>query len=240
VEIPPNLISGTSTIAAYVVFIASYVVFAVGKFPGLKIDRPAAAIIGAVGMVAFRIVPAHGALGIIDFPTIVLLFSMMVIVGALHLSGFFEWTAEAVLKHVPPQGFLPAVIFTSGILSAFLVNDIVCLVMVPFVLRLTQKVQLPPLPFLLAVATASNIGSVATITGNPQNMLVASYSGISYRDFLLHLGPVALAGLFLDWGILHWLFHRELADSPSPNASTRAAPTTACSRVAARCRPTGR
>ncbi|HKT70170.1 MAG TPA: anion transporter, partial [Terriglobales bacterium] len=171
---------------------------------------PAAAIIGAVAMVAFRIVPPHGALREIDFPTIVLLFSMMVIVGALHLSGFFEWTAEAVLKHLPPRYFLPAVIFTAGILSAFLVNDIVCLVMVPFVLNLTRRMQLPPLPFLLAVATASNIGSVATITGNPQNMLVGSYSGISYRDFLAHLGPVAVAGLFLDWGILHWLFRREI------------------------------
>ena len=209
-QIPPHVFSDAAIVAAYVIFICSYVVFALGKFPGLKIDRPAAAIIGAVAMVAFRIVPPHGALREIDFPTIVLLFSMMVIVGALHLSGFFEWTAEAVLKHLPPRYFLPAVIFTAGILSAFLVNDIVCLVMVPFVLNLTRRMQLPPLPFLLAVATASNIGSVATITGNPQNMLVGSYSGISYRDFLAHLGPVAVAGLFLDWGILHWLFRREI------------------------------
>jgi len=209
-QISPNVFSDASIIAAYVTFGASYLVFALGKFPGLKIDRPAAAIIGAVAMVAFRIVPASGALRLIDFPTVVLLFSMMVIVGGLHLSGFFEWTAEALLKHFPPTLFLPAVIFTSGVLSAFLVNDIVCLVMVPFVLRLTEKMRLPRLPYLLAVATASNIGSVATITGNPQNMLIGSYSGITYRDFLLHLGPVALVGLFLDWLILHLLFRREL------------------------------
>jgi Na+/H+ antiporter NhaD/arsenite permease-like protein len=212
-QIPPHVFSDAAVIAAYVIFISSYVVFALGKFPGLKIDRPAAAIIGAVGMVAFRIVPPHGALREIDFPTIVLLFSMMVIVGALHVSGFFEWTAEAVLRHLPKKWFLPAVIFTTGILSAFLVNDIVCLVMVPFVLNLARRMQLPPLPFLLAVATASNIGSVATITGNPQNMLIGSYSGISYRYFLAHLGPVALAGLFIDWGILHWLFRRETVPS---------------------------
>jgi Na+/H+ antiporter NhaD/arsenite permease-like protein len=164
-------------------------------------------------MVAFRIVPAHGALHEIDFPTIVLLFAMMLIVGALHLSGFFEWTAEAVLKHLPQKWFLPAVIFTTGILSAFLVNDIVCLVMVPFVLNLTRRMQVAPLPFLLAVATASNIGSVATITGNPQNMLIGSYSGIPYRYFLAHLGPIAVGGLFMDWGILHWLFRREMVQS---------------------------
>ena len=218
-QIPPHVFSDAAIVAAYVIFISSYVVFALGKFPGLKIDRPAAAIIGAVAMVAFRIVPPHGALRDIDFPTIVLLFSMMVVVGGLHLSGFFEWTTEAVLKHLPQNWFLPAVIFTTGILSAFLVNDIVCLVMVPFVLNLTRRMQLAPLPFLLAVATASNIGSVATITGNPQNMLIGSYSGISYRDFLAHLGPVALAGLFMDWGILHWLFRRELVQSSAAAVS---------------------
>jgi len=216
VEISPKLLSDISILAAYVIFGASYLVFALGKFPGLKIDRPAAAIVGAVAMVAFRIVPTQGALRVIDFPTIVLLFSMMVIVGGLHLAGFFEWTAELVLKHVPARWFLPAMIFTSGLLSAFLVNDIVCLVMVPFVLKLTERMRLPALPLLLAVATASNIGSVATITGNPQNMLIGSYSGISYREFLARLGPVALGGLFLDWAILYWLFRRDLQASLIP------------------------
>ena len=209
--LPSAALSDATIIAAYVIFSASYLVFALGKFPGLKIDRPAAAIVGAVAMVAFRIVPARGALRVIDFPTIVLLFSMMLIVGSLHLCGFFEWTVEAVLAHLHPRSLLPAVIFTSGILSAFLVNDIVCLVMVPFVLNLTRRMQLPRLPFLLAVATASNIGSVATITGNPQNMLIGSYSHIHYRDFLVHLGPVALAGLFFDWFMLYRIFRKELA-----------------------------
>jgi len=210
-RLPSTFLSEASVAAGYVIFLASYLVFALGKFPGLKIDRPAAAMIGAVAMVAFRIVPARGALGMIDFSTIVLLFSMMVIVGSLHLCGFFEWTAELVWKHLRPRWLLPAVIFTAGILSAFLVNDIVCLVMVPLVLNLTRRMQLPALPFLLAVATASNIGSVATITGNPQNMLIGSYSGIRYCDFLLHLGPVAMAGLFFDWLVLRGIFHRELA-----------------------------
>ncbi len=101
-------------------------------------------------------------------------------------------------------------IFTCGLLSAFFVNDIVCLVMVPFVLSITRRMRLPALPYLLAVATASNIGSVATITGNPQNMLVGSYSGIAYRDFMFHLGPVAVAGLFLDWLVLYWLHGRHI------------------------------
>src|SRR4029077_3446195 len=206
----PAALSDARILAAYVIFLASYVVFALGKFPGLKIDRTGAAIIGAVGMVAFRVVRPGEALRYIDFSTIVLLFSMMLIVGNLHLVGFFEWNAEAVLRRLKPHQLLPAVVFTCGFLSAFFVNDIVCLVMVPFVLSITRRMQLQPLPYLLAVATASNIGSVSTITGNPQNMLIGSFSGIRYRDFLLHLGPVAVVGLFVDWAVLHWIHLRNV------------------------------
>ena len=208
--LPAAALSDARILAAYIIFLASYLVFALGKFPGLKIDRPGAAIIGAVAIVGFRIVRPAEALRFIDFGTIVLLFSMMLIVGNLHLVGFFEWNAEVVLKRLPPQYLLPAVIFTCGILSAFFVNDIVCLVMVPFVLSITKRMNLPPLPYLLAVATSSNIGSVATITGNPQNMLIGSFSGIPYRDFLRHLGPIAIVGLFVDWIVLHKVYAREL------------------------------
>jgi Na+/H+ antiporter NhaD/arsenite permease-like protein len=201
-------LSDVNLVAAYSIFIASYLVFALGKFPGLKIDRPGAAIIGAVAMVAFHIVPPREALQFIDFPTIVLLFSMMLIVGNLHLVGFFEWNVEFVLRRLRPAHLLPAVVFASGVLSAFFVNDIVCLVMVPFVLAIIRRLKLAPLPYLLAVATGSNVGSVATITGNPQNMLIGSFSGIRYTDFFLHLGPVALVGLFLNWAVLHWIFMR--------------------------------
>src|SRR5246500_1628097 len=208
--IPSTALSDARVLAAYCIFFASYVVFALGKFPGLKIDRTGAAIVGAVGMVAFRIVRTGEALHFIDFQTIVLLFSMMLIVGNLHLVGFFEWNAEAVLRRLKPHQLLPAVVFTCGLLSAFFVNDIVCLVMVPFVLSITRKMKVQPLPYLLAVATASNIGSVATITGNPQNMLIGSFSGIHFRDLLTNLGPVALVGLFIDWGVLHWVHMRQV------------------------------
>src|SRR6202158_5276864 len=209
-HLSPTTVSDVQTLAAYLIFLASYLVFALGKFPGLKIDRPGAAIIGAVGMVAFRIVQPGDALRFIDFSTLVLLFSMMLIVGILHLVGFFEWNAEMVLRRLKPSRLLPAGVCPSGVLSAFFVNDIVCLVMVPFVLSITRRLRLDPLPYLLAVPTASNIGSVAIITGNPQNMLIGSFSGIAYRDFLLHLGPVAVVGLFLDWMVLHWMHMRKV------------------------------
>jgi len=197
-------------IAGIVIFIASYVVFAFGKFPGMKIDRPGMAIIGAVLMVAFRVVTAESALQSVDFATIVLLFSMMLVVANLRLVGFFDLLAEFVVARLGPAHLLPAVIISTGVLSAFFVNDIICLVMVPIVLKITKRMGVPPMGYLLAVATASNIGSVATITGNPQNILIGSSSGISYTSFLAHLGPIAVVGLFLDWAILHWMFRDQL------------------------------
>ena len=210
----PVALPHVKMLAAYAIFLGSYVVFAIGKFPGMKIDRPGAAIIGAVLMVAFGIVRPGQALRFIDFKTIVLLFSMMLIVAYLRLAGFFDWITVIVLTRLKPRHLLPMVIFTCGLLSAFFVNDIICLVMVPFVLSAAQQMRVKPLPYLLAVATASNIGSVATITGNPQNMLIGSYSGINYRSFLLHLGPVALAGLLLDWLVLHLVFSRSGTRDP--------------------------
>lgn len=204
----PTILSDARSVAAWGVFFCSYFVFALGKFPGLKIDRPGAAIIGAVLMVAFRIMTAQEALRAIDFATIVLLFSMTLIVAHLHLGGFFEWVADLTVLRLNARQLLAALVFTSGILSAFLVNDVVCLVMTPFIIGVTRRLALEPLPYLLALATASNIGSVATITGNPQNMLIGSVSQIGYVDFLVHLGPVALVGLCLDWALIHWLYLR--------------------------------
>ncbi|HEY4930900.1 MAG TPA: anion transporter [Terriglobales bacterium] len=195
-------------IAAWIVFLASYFVFAFGRLPGTKIDRPAMAVVGAVLMFVFRILLPKTAIESVDFGTLVLLFAMMLIVARLHLAGFFDWVGNRVILHLAPRQLLPGVIFTSGILSAFLVNDVVCLFMAPLVLGVCKRMGLRPLPYLLALATASNIGGVATITGNPQNMLIGTVSGIPYRHFLAHLGPVAVIGLFLDWAILHWTYVR--------------------------------
>ena len=220
--------STVTLVAAYTVFLLSYLVFALGKFPGMKIDRTGAAIIGAVLMVAFRAVPAAQALRFIDFPTIVLLFSMMLLVAYLHVAGFFDWVADLVVRQLAPRSLLPAIIFTSGLLSAFFVNDVICLVMVPFALTATRRMGLRPVPYLLAVATASNIGSVATITGNPQNILIGSLSGIRYTSFLARLGPIAVAGLFVDWLVI-WLLDTRSSPIPkttpetTPRAGSRAA-----------------
>ena len=153
-QLNPTILSDARSVAAWAIFFCSYFVFALGKFPGLKVDRPGAAIIGAVLMVAFRIMTAQQALRAIDFPTIVLLFSMTVIVAHLHLGGFFEWVADLTVLRLNAQQLLAAVVFTSGILSAFLVNDVVCLVMTPFIIGVTRRLALEPVPYLLALATA--------------------------------------------------------------------------------------
>jgi Na+/H+ antiporter NhaD/arsenite permease-like protein len=207
-----ELLSDARVLAAYLIFFGAYAVFAVGKFPGMKIDRPGAAIIGAVLMVAFRVVDAAGALASIDFATIVLLFSMMMIVANLKLAGFFDWITEWTIKRLHPHHLLPLVIVTSGVLSAFLVNDIVCVMFTPLVLQMTRRFGVPPVPYAIAVATASNIGSTATITGNPQNMLIGSLSGIPYLDFIAHLGPIAVGGLLIDWALIHWMYRLGEAD----------------------------
>lgn len=201
-------------LAAYIIFFAAYLVFAIGRFPGTKIDRPAAAVIGAALMFAFGILTPAAGVRSVDYATIILLFAMMIVVAGLHLAGFFEWITSACIAHVEPRWLLPVVIFTSGILSAFLVNDIVCLLMAPLVMQVSRRLERRATPYLLALATASNIGSTATITGNPQNILIGSLSGIPYLKFLEHLGPVALIGLFLDWAILHLLYFRNATAPP--------------------------
>jgi len=218
----PAFLSDVRVLAAYLIAAGSYFVFALGKFPGMKIDRPGAAIIGAVLMVAFRIVGGREALASIDFATIVLLFSMMLVVANLRVVGFFDWITERVIQRLHPHHLLPTVIFSSGLLSAFLVNDVVCVVLTPFVVHLARRLERPPVPYVVAVATAANIGSVATITGNPQNMLIGSMSGISYVDFMARLGPVALIGLFLNWAIVGWLSRAARGDRVNVDAALTA------------------
>jgi Na+/H+ antiporter NhaD/arsenite permease-like protein len=208
-------------IAAWTIFFASYFVFAFGRLPTTRIDRTAMAVIGAVMMFVFRILSPQRAIASVDFNTLVLLFAMMLIVASLHLAGFFDWVANRVILHLSPRQLLPGVIFTSGILSAFLVNDVVCLFMAPLILDVCKRMGVRPLPYLLALATASNIGGAATITGNPQNMLIGTISGLSYRHFLAHLGPISVIGLLIDWAVIYWFYLRrkktvvELPQSPA-------------------------
>lgn len=194
--------------------------------PYLRIDRTGVAIIGAVLMVVTGAIGFDEATRAVDFHTLVLLFSMMIIVAYLRLAGGLAAAARVTAARVSHPGILLAIlVFASGICSALFVNDTICLVFTPLVLDVTEERRLRPLPFLLALATSSNIGSVATITGNPQNILIGSVSGLSFTHFTSALGPVALAGLALDALLLWALFRRDLAPGRLPMATARARPT---------------
>jgi Na+/H+ antiporter NhaD/arsenite permease-like protein len=199
-----------SVVAGAILFF-TYLVLAVGRAPYLKIDRTGAAIVGATLMVAAGVISLEDAYRHIDFRTLVLLFGMMVLIAHLQLARFFTATVRWIGRHVHhPTLLLVAVVFVSGILSALFVNDTICLVFTPVLIELAGARNHRPLPYLLALATGSNIGSVATITGNPQNMLIASLSQIRYGPFLAALGPVALFGLALDALVLAVMFREDL------------------------------
>src|ERR1700675_706933 len=201
-------------IAAGVVFVGSYLALAIGRIPGLSIDRAGIALVGAGLMVASGALPLEDAYKAIDLDTITLLLGMMIVVASLRLSGFFALANAWVMAHArQPLILLGAVVATSGVFSAFLVNDAICLVLAPLVLELTLALGRRPVPYLLAVAMASNVGSTATITGNPQNMMIGSFSHIPYTQFALALGPVALAGLIITVALIALLHRAEFASA---------------------------
>jgi Na+/H+ antiporter NhaD/arsenite permease-like protein len=183
---------------AILIFAITYLALAIGRLPGLRIDRTGAAIIGASFMVGVNALSLDEAYRAINFDTIILLFGMMIVVANLQLSGFFALIAERVVERAHSRLLLLiAIVAVSGVFSAFFVNDTMCLVLTPLTLEIAVALRSNPVPYLLAVAMAANIGSVATITGNPQNMMIGSFSGIPYRHFIATLGPVALIGLVL-------------------------------------------
>jgi len=191
------------------VFAGAYVGLSLGRLPPFRVDRTGVAIIGAVAMVVTGVIDWNGAVASVDASTLALLFGMMIVAAYLRLSGFFALvTTWTIQRARTPVGVLAAVVVAAGVLSALFVNDVICLVMAPLVIDLTRRLRLPPVPYLIALATAANVGSVAMLTGNPQNMLVGSFSGISYRLFLLREAPIAAAGLLCVFGIV-WLLYRK-------------------------------
>ena len=199
-----------TTISAVLIFAATYIVIAIGKLPVYRIDRAGASLLGASLMVGLGVLSAEEAYRAIDFDTITLLLGMMIVVANLRIAGFFrvlnDWIATRV-HH--PFILLVAIALASGVLSAFLVNDTICLVMTPLVLELVTRLRRNPIPYLLAIAMASNIGSVATITGNPQNMIIGSLSHLPYSTFTATLAPVAAVGLVIATLLISVTYRRE-------------------------------
>lgn len=202
---------------AAAIFAAVYAALAPGKVPGLRMDRPTIALVGAAAMLAFGVMDLREAAGSVDSSTIVLLFSMMILSGYLRLAGLFDAATEAVAARRPgPTAMLAIVVALSGVLSAFFVNDVVCVALTPLIVGLCRRLGRPTVPYLVALATASNVGSTATITGNPQNMIIGSLSGISYARFAARLGPIAVAGLAITFAMVAFVYRRTLREESPP------------------------
>jgi Na+/H+ antiporter NhaD/arsenite permease-like protein len=171
-----------------------------GEIPGLALDRTGVALLGALVLVACERVTPAAAWGAVDVPTLALLFGLMVVSAQLRLGGFYAWlTRRIVSAQVAPAVLLAAVVAAAGALSAVLANDIVCLAVTPLLVEGCVRRKLDPLPFLLALACAANVGSAATLIGNPQNMLIGQTLRLSFAGFLADALVPALVGLGAVW-----------------------------------------
>jgi len=211
------------------ILVVTYLLIAAPRVPGLHLNRPGAALLGAVGMVTLGGLPLPDAYAAIDLNVIVFLLGVLIITAFLEAGGFFEWAAHhIVVRARSPTALLAAVVAASGLLSAFFVNDTICLVLTPLVLAIVRPLGLRALPFLLAVALSANVGSAMTPTGNPQNMLIGVSSGIHFARFVGALALPSLGGLVIVFAVL-WLVHRR--DLAIPLSRTVEAPVEAFDRV---------
>ena len=204
-------------VTAFIVFLITYLFVGLTQVPRIPINRPAGALVGAVLMVITGVLTLDDAFQAVDMHTLLLLLGMMIITVYLRTAGFFELMAERILSVArTPAQLLWLVSVSGAILSALFVNDTICLLFTPILLEVTAQAGVNPVPYLLALATASNIGSVMTVTGNPQNMLIGIASGIPYLSFLRSLAPVAGVGIAVSVGVIRLVYRREVTGTPFP------------------------
>jgi Na+/H+ antiporter NhaD/arsenite permease-like protein len=186
-----------------IVFLAVYGGLILGEIPGLRLDRAGIAILGAIALVALGATTTTRAWAMVDVNTIALLFGLMIVSAQFRLFGFYTWVSARLARgRQTPGQLLALVVALAGVLSALLANDIVCLALAPLLVELARKKSLDPMPFLLGLACAANVGSAATLIGNPQNMLIGQALKLSFGRYLLDGGVPALLGLVLVWAVL--------------------------------------
>ena len=200
----------TATLAA-VIFALTYVLISLRRIPWLNLNRPAAAMLGATLMVVTGVLPLEEAYHAVNHDTIALLLGMMVVIAYLEEARFFESVSAWILRRSgTPRRMLVLLVVASGLFSALFVNDTICLLFTPIVLRATLRAKLDPVPYLIGLVTGANVGSAMTLIGNPQNMLVGISSGIPFGRFLAVMLPVTAAGLAIVAGTLLLLYRRSI------------------------------
>ena len=190
-----------------VIFAVVYLGMLLGEIPGLALDRSGVALLGAIALVATRKVTVGQAWNAVDVPTIALLLGLMVVSAQFRLGGFYARVSRWLADHpAPPAVLLALLIGVVGLLSALLANDIVCLAMAPIIAAGCARRGRDPIPYLLALAAAANVGSAATLIGNPQNMLIGQALRLSFAGYLLDALVPAVVGLALVWAVITWSF----------------------------------
>ena len=182
----------TTTIV--IIFCIVYLGMILGGLPFLQLDRTGVALLGAIALISVDAVSIEGAAEAVHLPTIILFFSFMVLSAQMRLGGFYDWVTRrlAGLALSPPL-LLAALMGAVAALSAVFSNDIVCLAVAPVLIRACERRGLDPVPYLLALACAANIGSAATLIGNPQNILIGQTLRLSFAGYFLEaLLPVVL------------------------------------------------
>lgn len=199
-------------VIALAIFLVTYALISIRRFPKVKIDRPAAALAGAALMVALGVVGPEDAIAAINIDILLLLIGMMVLVAGLELCGFFEWISLRMIKYSRDQfTFLVLTMVVTGALSALVLNDTIVLLFTPIIIRTCRLLKSNPVPFLIAEAMAANIGSVATAVGNPQNAFIATRAEISFADFSAKLLPVAAVCMAVAIAILYLTYRKDIS-----------------------------
>jgi Na+/H+ antiporter NhaD/arsenite permease-like protein len=212
-----------SLLSAILIFAVTYVALAAGRLPYLRVDRPAAALCGAVAMVVTGQLTLEQAMAAVDLQVLGLLFGVMVIAAYLQEARFFRFTSWWVLTRArSARSLLWGLVFVSGLLSALLVNDTVCIVLTPLCLAVVLEAELPVMPYLLALAAATNVGGVVSFSGNPQNMLIgrAAHPILSFAEYLLLALPIGILALAATAALLSWMFRKELPTGRLPERTT--------------------
>jgi Na+/H+ antiporter NhaD/arsenite permease-like protein len=207
-----------STPAILAIFALTYLGIAAGRVPGLKLNRIGIAILGAIAITIFSGLPTNEVIGFVNWPTLLLLFGFFVLSAQLRLSGFFDWVAGGISARLGHPGwFLLTLMLSTAALSAFLNHDIVCFVFTPIVGLALLRRGLNPIPFLVALAISSNIGSAATLIGNSQDMLIAQTAGLGFGRYALWCIPPVVLSLGCAHGLIWALSKDNLAlQGPAP------------------------
>lgn len=203
-----------SQLAVYGILVLAFLGIAIGRLPRLAMNRTSIALAGAILLIEVKGIEAEEAFAAIDMETIALLLAMMILVANLRQSGFFDLAGDRIMHLArSPKVFLGIVVLSSGFLSALFLNDTICIMLTPLVARIARRSGRDGKPYLIALATAANAGSCATAIGNPQNMLIATQSGIPFVEFVANLAPPSILALVFCYLFTLVAFRKEFAVS---------------------------